>query len=106
MVYPGSLPYIFFIFFKQEGERFINNRSPCLHYASARTLASGALYGFLLPVVASSLSLILISLTSVRCPRVFDRCRVERPELLNAGATRAACWLHDAAAGVPLKAAA
>jgi peptide/nickel transport system ATP-binding protein len=41
-----------------------------------------------------------------RCPRVFDRCRVERPELLAAGATRAACWLHDAAAGVPLKAAA
>ena len=35
-----------------------------------------------------------------RCPRAFDRCRVERPELLDAGATRAACWLHDAAAGV------
>jgi peptide/nickel transport system ATP-binding protein len=31
-----------------------------------------------------------------RCPRVMDRCRVERPELLDAGATRAACWLHDA----------
>jgi peptide/nickel transport system ATP-binding protein len=31
-----------------------------------------------------------------RCPRVMDRCRVERPELLEAGATRAACWLHDA----------
>jgi peptide/nickel transport system ATP-binding protein len=30
-----------------------------------------------------------------RCPRVFDRCRVERPELLHAGASRAACWLHD-----------
>jgi peptide/nickel transport system ATP-binding protein len=29
-----------------------------------------------------------------RCPKVFDRCRVERPELLDAGATRAACWLH------------
>lgn len=29
-----------------------------------------------------------------RCPRVFDRCKVEQPELLNAGATRAACWLH------------
>ncbi len=29
-----------------------------------------------------------------RCPRVFDRCRVERPELLEAGHTRAACWLH------------
>ncbi len=31
-----------------------------------------------------------------RCPRVFERCTRERPELLNAGATRAACWLHDA----------
>jgi peptide/nickel transport system ATP-binding protein len=31
-----------------------------------------------------------------RCPRVFERCTQERPELLNAGATRAACWLHDA----------
>jgi peptide/nickel transport system ATP-binding protein len=31
-----------------------------------------------------------------RCPRVFARCRIERPELLAAGATRAACWLHDA----------
>ncbi|VWX58119.1 dipeptide transporter; ATP-binding component of ABC superfamily [Burkholderiales bacterium 8X] len=30
-----------------------------------------------------------------RCPRAFDRCRVERPDLLHAGATRAACWLHD-----------
>jgi len=29
-----------------------------------------------------------------RCPRVFDRCRVERPELLAANRTRAACWLH------------
>ena len=29
-----------------------------------------------------------------RCPRVFDRCRSERPDLLDAGATRAACWLH------------
>jgi peptide/nickel transport system ATP-binding protein len=33
-----------------------------------------------------------------RCPRVFDRCRVERPELMPAGDTRAACWLYDAAA--------
>jgi len=31
-----------------------------------------------------------------RCPCVMDRCRSERPELLDAGATRAACWLHDA----------
>ncbi|MBN9405245.1 MAG: ABC transporter ATP-binding protein [Burkholderiales bacterium] len=29
-----------------------------------------------------------------RCPRVFERCRVERPELMPAGATQAACWLH------------
>ena len=32
-----------------------------------------------------------------RCPQVFGRCRSERPELMNAGATQAACWLHDAA---------
>ncbi|MDQ7971246.1 MAG: ABC transporter ATP-binding protein [Rhodocyclaceae bacterium] len=32
-----------------------------------------------------------------RCPRAFERCLVDRPELLNAGATHAACWLHDAA---------
>ncbi len=31
-----------------------------------------------------------------RCPKVFDRCRVERPELMPAGSTRAACWLHAA----------
>ena len=29
-----------------------------------------------------------------RCPKVFSRCAVERPELLDAGATQAACWLH------------
>ena len=29
-----------------------------------------------------------------RCPRVFDRCALEQPELMAAGATRAACWLH------------
>ena len=28
-----------------------------------------------------------------RCPKVFDRCKTERPVLANAGATRAACWL-------------
>jgi peptide/nickel transport system ATP-binding protein len=28
-----------------------------------------------------------------RCPHVFDRCRRERPELMNAGKTRSACWL-------------
>jgi len=31
-----------------------------------------------------------------RCPRRFDRCLVERPELMPAGASRAACWLHAA----------
>jgi len=35
-----------------------------------------------------------------RCPQVFDRCRQQRPELLPAGATRAACWLHDVPVGV------
>jgi peptide/nickel transport system ATP-binding protein len=28
-----------------------------------------------------------------RCPQAFDRCRRERPDLMDAGATRAACWL-------------
>ena len=28
-----------------------------------------------------------------RCPQVFDRCKIERPVLAPAGATRAACWL-------------
>jgi peptide/nickel transport system ATP-binding protein len=31
-----------------------------------------------------------------RCPRVFERCRGERPELMDAGSTRAACWLQAA----------
>ena len=30
-----------------------------------------------------------------RCPRAFDRCRQARPDLMPAGATQAACWLHD-----------
>ena len=30
-----------------------------------------------------------------RCPRAFDRCMVERPNLIEAGATSAACWLHE-----------
>ncbi|MBR0651530.1 ABC transporter ATP-binding protein [Roseomonas terrae] len=30
-----------------------------------------------------------------RCPQVFDKCRVLRPDLINAGTTRAACWLFD-----------
>jgi peptide/nickel transport system ATP-binding protein len=28
-----------------------------------------------------------------RCPKAFERCRSERPDLMEAGATRAACWL-------------
>src|ERR1700712_4173566 len=28
-----------------------------------------------------------------RCPHVFTRCKIERPELLETGSTRAACWL-------------
>jgi peptide/nickel transport system ATP-binding protein len=27
-----------------------------------------------------------------RCPQVFERCRQDRPDLLDAGETRAACW--------------
>jgi len=33
-----------------------------------------------------------------RCPQVFERCQQERPELVNAGASRAACWLHQGSA--------
>ncbi len=33
-----------------------------------------------------------------RCARVMERCRSERPDLMNAGVTRAACWLHEAGA--------
>jgi peptide/nickel transport system ATP-binding protein len=29
-----------------------------------------------------------------RCPRAFDRCRSERPNLARVGATEAACWLY------------
>ena len=29
-----------------------------------------------------------------RCPHAFERCLVQRPDLLDAGRTRAACWLH------------
>jgi peptide/nickel transport system ATP-binding protein len=29
-----------------------------------------------------------------RCTKTFDRCKVDRPDLIAAGATRAACWLH------------
>jgi len=30
-----------------------------------------------------------------RCPYAFDRCRIERPELMPAGATMSACWLIE-----------
>jgi peptide/nickel transport system ATP-binding protein len=37
-----------------------------------------------------------------RCPHRFERCTQERPDLLPAGASRAACWLH-AAADAPVR---
>ena len=33
-----------------------------------------------------------------RCPRTFERCTRERPELRAAGSTQAACWLHEGGA--------
>jgi peptide/nickel transport system ATP-binding protein len=33
-----------------------------------------------------------------RCDRVWDRCHSQRPELMPAGATQAACWLHAVSA--------
>jgi peptide/nickel transport system ATP-binding protein len=30
-----------------------------------------------------------------RCPRAFGRCMRDRPELMEAGTSLAACWLHD-----------
>jgi peptide/nickel transport system ATP-binding protein len=39
-----------------------------------------------------------------RCPRVFARCLVERPDLIPVDRSRAACWLYDEA-GSRLKAA-
>ena len=35
-----------------------------------------------------------------RCVKAFARCRVERPELIAAGASRAACWLHAPSAAL------
>ena len=32
-----------------------------------------------------------------RCPQAFGRCRVDRPELMPARRTEAACWLFDPA---------
>ncbi len=38
-----------------------------------------------------------------RCTFVGSRCLVERPDLMTAGASRAACWLHHAAGvGAPI----
>jgi peptide/nickel transport system ATP-binding protein len=39
-----------------------------------------------------------------RCPRVFDRCRVDRPGLIAAGTTQAACWLNQPAHAQALQA--
>ncbi|HOX68214.1 MAG TPA: ABC transporter ATP-binding protein [Burkholderiaceae bacterium] len=30
-----------------------------------------------------------------RCSQGWDRCRIERPDLMAVGASRSACWLHD-----------
>jgi peptide/nickel transport system ATP-binding protein len=39
-----------------------------------------------------------------RCTFVGERCLVERPDLMQAGASRAACWLHDrAGVGAPMR---
>ena len=37
-----------------------------------------------------------------RCTKAFGRCRNERPDLIQAGATRAACWLHAGSVGPKL----
>jgi len=34
-----------------------------------------------------------------RCEKTFERCSRERPELMPAGTSQAACWLHDAGGG-------
>lgn len=34
-----------------------------------------------------------------RCDRAFDRCHAQRPDLMPAGTTRAACWLHTGTTG-------
>jgi peptide/nickel transport system ATP-binding protein len=34
-----------------------------------------------------------------RCEKAFARCSRERPELMPAGTSQAACWLHDAGGG-------
>jgi peptide/nickel transport system ATP-binding protein len=37
-----------------------------------------------------------------RCPSALEQCRRERPDLLQAGATRSACWLHVAQPKLPV----
>jgi peptide/nickel transport system ATP-binding protein len=37
-----------------------------------------------------------------RCPQAIERCRIERPELESAAATRAACWLAHAGTSVAM----
>jgi peptide/nickel transport system ATP-binding protein len=39
-----------------------------------------------------------------RCPRVMPVCRERRPELIQAGASQAACWLHDESAATSARA--
>ncbi len=34
-----------------------------------------------------------------RCPQAFERCTRQRPDLLPAGQSQTACWLHDATSG-------
>jgi peptide/nickel transport system ATP-binding protein len=36
-----------------------------------------------------------------RCPQVHERCRAQRPELMRAAATQAACWLVAGQTGAP-----
>ena len=40
-----------------------------------------------------------------RCTKAFSACRERRPELLPAGASLAACWLHDATVATTREAA-
>jgi peptide/nickel transport system ATP-binding protein len=36
-----------------------------------------------------------------RCPQVFERCRVDRPDLMQSGPTQVACWLHAPLSAAP-----
>ena len=37
-----------------------------------------------------------------RCPHAFDRCKKERPDLLDTDPTKAACWLYSDESGTPV----